>query len=155
MSAPRHRFLSSTFIAIAALALTACSPAQIGDGGGANTFEWYANGCVTAADTARSLYASADSPLSRTVAEKALDALEIAGARVVEALPADNSARAELLAALAKLDARIPITDISSDEQAKFERNKAVVDEAISEVGQMCKSIFTGFDATLSPSPQT
>lgn len=154
MSTPHRHFFAGALAAAAALAVTACSPAQVGDGAEANTFEWYANGCVSAADTARNLYASADSPLSRTVAEGALDALEIAGARVVDALPQDNPIRAELAAALTKLDARIPITDISSDEQAKFERNKAVVDEAISEVGQMCKSIFTGFDATLSPSPQ-
>jgi hypothetical protein len=148
----RRSLLRHASALVAGLALVACSPSDLTGPDGGNTFQWYADGCVNAADVARSLYASADNPVSRTLAEKSLDTLELAGAKVVESLPQESPFRTELSDALAKLDSRIPLTDISADEREKFERNKLVVDGAISEVGQMCRSIFAGFESTRSPS---
>jgi hypothetical protein len=142
-------------IAASAVLLAAgCAPTS-GTGGAPadDAFAWYADACVTAADAARSTYSSADGPVSRVLAEKSLDALELAASRALESLPPDTAAYGELARALKQLQSRTPLTEVSPEEKAKFERNKAVVDAAIVEIGEMCRSVFAGFDTTQSPSP--
>lgn len=117
-----------------------------------NTFEWYAQGCVKSAQTAQGLYRGADSPIGRQVAEKGLDALVSAGDQLRQALPADLAETTRLDRALQLIRDREPLTTLPAENKKRFERNKKVILHSVGEVGEICKSIFAGFDSTRQPS---
>lgn len=134
--------------------LTGCAPGETSATDPSNTFEWYAEGCVKAAEAAQGLYSGADSPIGRQVAETALDALVGAAKEVSNSLPQDSTVTPRLESVLDMLESRTPLTDISEQDKERFEQNKAVVLDAIGEVGQMCRSVFAGFEVTETPQPR-
>ena len=149
----RPLYKSTRIVLVVLLSALVASCAPTGEPGSENAFEWYANGCVTAAEVAQELYLGADSPLGRQAAEKSLDALVSAGKQVSLSLPENSEAQVGLNQLLETLKSRPRLTDLSESDREKFEKNREAIAGVIGEVGQMCRSVFAGFDTTAQPSP--
>jgi len=139
-------------VTVLGLSLSSCAPGEDSPIS-SNTFEWYAQGCVKSAQAAQGLYRSADSPLGRQVAENGLDVLVAAGDQLLQALPADLTEKTRLDKALEVIRDRDPLTALPENDKKRFERNKKVILHSVGEVGEICRSIFAGFDSTRQPSP--
>jgi len=146
----RVRCITLSLVA-AVVGLTGCATSNPGAETGPDAFRWYADACRTAATTAGDLYASADSPIMRQIAERALDGLVFAAQKVIENVPLGPEQGAELSELLEPLNNRTPLTDLDEQDTKKFRQKQQVVLHSISEVGEMCRSIFAGFDSTRSP----
>lgn len=144
----------TVFLAVAAatvMLIAGCAPPSTDGQSGPDAFRWYADGCRTAATSAADFYASADSPVTRQVAEKALDALVFSARKVIENVPLDVEQSERLSGLIDSLDARTPLSDLSEGDTETFRRKQKAILHSITEVGEMCRSIFTGFKATQSP----
>lgn len=132
--------------------LAACSPANVPTSSWGQDFQWQAQACVSAAETASDLYAQADGPIVERLADGTVDGLLAAATTVAESQVISPDVASRLSGVIDQLKSRVPLTDSASLGGDTQEQREAVL-FAISEVGDMCRSVFAGFDSTVSPIP--
>lgn len=135
--------------------LAACSPADISLPPVGEDFQWQAQACVTTAETASDLYGKADGQIAERLADGAVDALLVPAATVAESPFISPDIASRLSRVIDQLKSRVPLADEVSLSGQSAEEQKQAVLYAISEVGDMCRSVFAGFDSTMSPAPAT